>query len=208
MWYMDGMAGHWQDRRKPSESSTTMITSSSALLPIVMLLAQQHASRPVQILRESQSPRGTAPRKHKHLDHPNADERQEQRRSAAIALAMRLASREALGATTNAPASSQVGSARIALVFGSAKTSATCFQLLPAIGPTTRLFEPSSRRQPQVPIQPAISPNPPPATEPWRLLPQLGRVRRRRPLLPTSWLCASARRSPPRGRLRRLATSQ
>jgi hypothetical protein len=155
------MSGHWQDRRKPSESSTPMITLSSALLPIVMLLAQQHASRPLRILRESQSPRGTAPRKHKHLDHPNADERQEQQRSAAIALAMRLASREALGATTNAPVSSKDGSARIALVFlGSVKTSPTCLQLLPVIGPSTRLFEPSSRRQPQVPIQPAISPTP------------------------------------------------
>jgi hypothetical protein len=45
--------------------------------------------------------------------------------------------------------------------------------LLPAAG---RKCQPNRRSLPA----------PPPATEPWRLLPQLGRVRRRRPLLPTS----------------------
>ena len=163
VWQMDGVAGHRQGRRKPSEGLTTMVTSSSALLLFALLLEQQRARRPVQILRESRSPRGSAPRKHKQHNHPVAGEKQQQHQSVAVALATRLASRRANGVDWVAPAFSPTGSARIALVFGSVKTSATCFRLQPATGPTPRLFEASSRRWPQVPPHPAISRNPPPA---------------------------------------------
>jgi hypothetical protein len=163
------MAGHWQDRRKPSESNDDNIVFGA--------VAHCHAVGTTASQSPSTNPtREPIPARNRTEETQAFGPPQRQRKTRATKKCCdcaRNATCQSRGARGHHKCSCLLaGRKRTDLpVFGSVKTSPTCFQLLPAIGP-----KPSSRRQPQVPIQPAISPNLPPVTEPWRLLPQLGRV--------------------------------